>query len=97
MTTRFLQVYTTNMRTWVYVVHPSPELWTVTLPHRTQIVYSVDVSLITLQLGLNPGSVVCESGEPTVLNSPLTKYERDVTIIKIMRSSIVKDAAIFFE
>ena len=49
-------------RGWVYVLHPTPELWTVTLPHRTQILYSTDISVVTLQLDLKPGSVVIESG-----------------------------------
>lgn len=47
---------------WVYVLHPTPELWTVNLPHRTQILYSTDISLITMMLELKPGSIVCESG-----------------------------------
>ncbi|XP_053132238.1 tRNA (adenine(58)-N(1))-methyltransferase catalytic subunit TRMT61A isoform X1 [Hemicordylus capensis] len=47
---------------WVYVLHPTPELWTVNLPHRTQILYSTDISLITMMLELKPGCVVCESG-----------------------------------
>ncbi|GIY53850.1 hypothetical protein CDAR_452511 [Caerostris darwini] len=41
---------------------PTPELWTVTLPHRTQILYAADISLIALQLDLKPGSIVCEAG-----------------------------------
>ncbi|XP_061889811.1 tRNA (adenine(58)-N(1))-methyltransferase catalytic subunit TRMT61A [Entelurus aequoreus] len=47
---------------WVYVLHPTPELWTVTLPHRTQILYTTDIAAITMLLELKPGSVVCESG-----------------------------------
>ncbi|XP_002732949.1 tRNA (adenine(58)-N(1))-methyltransferase catalytic subunit TRMT61A-like [Saccoglossus kowalevskii] len=47
---------------WLHVLHPTPELWTITLPHRTQIIYSIDISMITLQLDLKPGSIVCESG-----------------------------------
>ncbi|XP_042552802.1 tRNA (adenine(58)-N(1))-methyltransferase catalytic subunit TRMT61A [Dipodomys spectabilis] len=47
---------------WVYVLHPTPELWTVNLPHRTQILYSTDIALLTMMLELRPGSVVCESG-----------------------------------
>ncbi|XP_066468389.1 tRNA (adenine(58)-N(1))-methyltransferase catalytic subunit TRMT61A [Tiliqua scincoides] len=47
---------------WVYILHPTPELWTVNLPHRTQILYSTDISLITMMLELKPGSIVCESG-----------------------------------
>ncbi len=47
---------------WLYALHPSPELWTNTLPHRTQILYSTDISMVTLQLELKPGSVVVEAG-----------------------------------
>ncbi|XP_076022161.1 tRNA (adenine(58)-N(1))-methyltransferase catalytic subunit TRMT61A [Genypterus blacodes] len=47
---------------WVHVLHPTPELWTVTLPHRTQILYTTDISTITMMLELKPGSIVCESG-----------------------------------
>ncbi|KAF7649398.1 hypothetical protein LDENG_00141780 [Lucifuga dentata] len=47
---------------WAYVLHPTPELWTVTLPHRTQILYTTDIATITMMLELKPGSVVCESG-----------------------------------
>ena len=49
-------------RGYVYLLHPTPELWTVTLPHRTQIIYSTDISMITLQLDLKRGSVVIEAG-----------------------------------
>ncbi|CAL1266858.1 unnamed protein product [Larinioides sclopetarius] len=49
-------------RGWVYVLFPTPELWTITLPHRTQILYAADISLIIVQLDLKPGSVVCEAG-----------------------------------
>ncbi|XP_028677814.1 tRNA (adenine(58)-N(1))-methyltransferase catalytic subunit TRMT61A [Erpetoichthys calabaricus] len=47
---------------WVYILHPTPELWTVNLPHRTQILYSTDISMILMMLELKPGSIVCESG-----------------------------------
>ncbi|KFM67712.1 tRNA (adenine(58)-N(1))-methyltransferase catalytic subunit TRMT61A, partial [Stegodyphus mimosarum] len=49
-------------RGWVYVLFPTPELWTITLPHRTQILYAADISLIIVQLDLKPGSIVCEAG-----------------------------------
>lgn len=47
---------------WVYILNPTPELWTITLPHRTQILYAADISMITHQLELKPGSKVCECG-----------------------------------
>ncbi|KAL1486288.1 hypothetical protein MTO96_009331 [Rhipicephalus appendiculatus] len=37
---------------YVYVLRATPELWTLTLPHRTQILYTRDISLVTLQLDL---------------------------------------------
>ena len=40
----------------------TPELWTLSLTHRTQILYLADISLVLLQLNLLPGSVVLESG-----------------------------------
>lgn len=51
---------------WVYVLHPTPELWTVSLPHRTQILYTTDIATITMMLDLKPGSIVCESGKSGV-------------------------------
>ena len=49
-------------RGYAYALYPTPDLWTRTLPHRTQILYATDISLIILQLELKPGSVVVESG-----------------------------------
>merc|ERR1719154_349537 len=45
-----------------YALQPTPDLWTRALPHRTQILYSTDISMVILQLELKPGSVVIESG-----------------------------------
>ena len=50
----------------VYVIQGSPEIWTICLPHRTQILYTPNISIITLELELKPGSVVVESGKKTL-------------------------------
>lgn len=49
-------------RGWAYVLQPTPELWTLILPHRTQIIYSPDISLIIHLMELRPGSRVIETG-----------------------------------
>ncbi|KAJ8288943.1 hypothetical protein COCON_G00016020 [Conger conger] len=59
---RFGSKVTCSKGGWVYVLHPTPELWTLNLPHRTQILYTTDIANITMMLELKPGSVVCESG-----------------------------------
>ncbi|XP_055377963.1 tRNA (adenine(58)-N(1))-methyltransferase catalytic subunit TRMT61A isoform X2 [Condylostylus longicornis] len=47
---------------WAYVLQANPELWTQTLPHRTQIIYTPDISMILFQLEIKPGATVIESG-----------------------------------
>ncbi|RVE53392.1 hypothetical protein evm_001962 [Chilo suppressalis] len=47
---------------WGHVLQPTPELWSLTLPHRTQIIYTPDISMILLQLDLVPGCFVIEAG-----------------------------------
>lgn len=47
---------------FIHVLHPTPELWTLTLPHRTQILYSTDIAMVIYQLDLHAGSVIIESG-----------------------------------
>ncbi|KAL0236103.1 hypothetical protein GEMRC1_002685 [Eukaryota sp. GEM-RC1] len=44
------------------VLQMSPELWTLTLSHRTQIMYTPDISIIIDRLNLLPGSVAVEAG-----------------------------------
>ena len=52
----------TNTGGRVHILQPTPELWTLCLPHRTQIIYTPNISMITLQLEIKPGSIVVESG-----------------------------------
>ncbi|VDK48816.1 unnamed protein product [Anisakis simplex] len=47
---------------YVYALRPSADLWTRTLPRRTQILYTPDCALIVMLLDAKPGSVLCESG-----------------------------------
>lgn len=56
------KVSTLGGKGWVHILHPTPELWTVNLPHRTQVLYFPDISLLTIELELKPGSVVVEAG-----------------------------------
>ncbi|CAL5220318.1 g2307 [Coccomyxa viridis] len=47
---------------WIYLLAPTPELWTMVLRHRTQILYAADISIICMYLELRPGCTVLESG-----------------------------------
>jgi len=49
-------------RGFVYVLRPTCELWSLVLPHRTQILYVADISMVVMQLKLRPGSMVMECG-----------------------------------
>ncbi|PWZ00976.1 GCD14-domain-containing protein [Testicularia cyperi] len=51
-----------NRRGYVYLLRPTPELWTLALPHRTQILYAPDMSFISMKLNMGPGSRVIEAG-----------------------------------
>ena len=56
------KVYGKGEAGFVWILAPTPELWTKVLPHRTQILYLPDISLVCHALELKPGSVVLESG-----------------------------------
>ena len=47
---------------FVYLLPPTPEIWTASLPHRTQVVYTPDYSYILHRLRARPGTVLIEAG-----------------------------------
>ena len=56
------QIASTTGKGFIHILRPTPELWTLSLPHRTQILYTPDSSIILTRLGLRPGSRVLEAG-----------------------------------
>ncbi|CAJ1978433.1 unnamed protein product [Sphenostylis stenocarpa] len=51
-----------NKGGYVYLLYPTPELWTLVLSHRTQILYIADISFVVMYLEIVPGCLVLESG-----------------------------------
>ncbi|KAL3629199.1 hypothetical protein CASFOL_026421 [Castilleja foliolosa] len=51
-----------NKGGFIYLLAPTPELWTLVLSHRTQILYVADISFVVMYLEIVPGCVVLESG-----------------------------------
>lgn len=47
---------------FIHLLHPTPELWTLSLPHRTQIVYTHDAAYIMQRLNVVAGTRVIEAG-----------------------------------
>lgn len=47
---------------FVHVLRPTPELWTSSLPHRTQVVYTPDYSYILSRIRARPGTRIIEAG-----------------------------------
>ena len=47
---------------FAHILPPTPELWTLSLPHRTQVVYTPDYSYILQRLRVRPGSTIIEAG-----------------------------------
>ena len=51
-----------NGKGYIYLLRPTPELWTLALPHRTQIVYTPDTAFILAKLDVRPGTICIEAG-----------------------------------
>ncbi|KAG9723530.1 putative tRNA methyltransferase subunit GCD14, partial [Aureobasidium melanogenum] len=47
---------------FVHLLPPTPESWTISLPHRTQVVYTPDASYILQRLQVRPGQTIIEAG-----------------------------------
>ena len=47
---------------FIHVLPPTPENWTTSLPHRTQVVYTPDYSYILHRIRVRPGSRLIEAG-----------------------------------
>ena len=47
---------------FVHILPPTPEIWTASLPHRTQVVYTPDYSYILHRIRARPGTVLIEAG-----------------------------------
>ncbi|KAK6534110.1 tRNA (adenine-N(1)-)-methyltransferase catalytic subunit trm61 [Arthrobotrys megalospora] len=56
------QVRSASGTGFIHILRPTPELWTLSLPHRTQVVYTPDSSYILHRLRVRPGSRIIEAG-----------------------------------
>eukprot|EP00743_Colponemidia_sp_Colp-15_P005036 GILK01005423.1.p1 GENE.GILK01005423.1~~GILK01005423.1.p1 ORF type:complete len:333 (-),score=56.89 GILK01005423.1:151-1017(-) len=56
------KIHSRTGKGWMYALRPTPDLYTVALEHRTQILFTTDISMVCLYLDLKPGKVVVESG-----------------------------------
>ncbi|KAI0700352.1 tRNA methyltransferase complex GCD14 subunit-domain-containing protein [Cerioporus squamosus] len=56
------KVRSRNGKGFFHLLRPTPELWTLALPHRTQILYLADIAFVVSWLDLKPGSKVIEAG-----------------------------------
>lgn len=69
------RVASRNGRGFIHVLRPTPELWTMALPHRTQILYLSDIAFITSWLDVRCGSRVIEAGKcPSGHGPPLFAF-----------------------
>ncbi|KAL1625659.1 tRNA (adenine-N(1)-)-methyltransferase catalytic subunit trm61 [Diplodia seriata] len=47
---------------FTHLIPPTPETWTTSLPHRTQVVYTPDYSYVLQRLRVRPGDTLIEAG-----------------------------------
>ncbi|KAK1761013.1 tRNA methyltransferase complex GCD14 subunit-domain-containing protein [Echria macrotheca] len=47
---------------FIHILPPTPEIWTTSLPHRTQVVYTPDYSYILQRIRARPGTTIIEAG-----------------------------------
>ncbi|GAP83955.2 putative tRNA methyltransferase complex GCD14 subunit [Rosellinia necatrix] len=47
---------------FIHILPPTPEIWTSSLPHRTQVVYTPDYSYILHRIRARPGAQIIEAG-----------------------------------
>lgn len=47
---------------FAHLIYPTPETWTLSLPHRTQVVYTPDYSYVLQRLRARPGDHIIEAG-----------------------------------
>lgn len=71
---------------FIHVLRPTPELWTMALPHRTQILYLADIAFITSYLNIKRGSRVIEAG---MLYSHLSFYAIFSSRVHTLRGSAI--------
>lgn len=67
-----------NGKGFIHILRPTPELWTLALPHRTQILYLADIAFVTSWLDIKPGSRVIEAGTSRATRPPLAPAARAV-------------------
>lgn len=59
------KIGSTTGKGFIHVLRPTAELWTMALPHRTQILYIADIAFIMSYLDIRRGSRVIEAGQFT--------------------------------
>ena len=56
------QILSQSGNKYMYLLEPTPELWSSCMKTRTQIIFTMDASVILFHLFIKPGSRVVESG-----------------------------------